>query len=55
MKTLALSKPEKINSAFLIIFRTTSESTEYNQLENIAIKKFPGFQYTSKFVIAYVF
>lgn len=38
MKTFALSKPEKINPAFLITFRTTSKSTEYNQLDNIATK-----------------
>lgn len=55
MKTFALSKPEKINPTFLITFRTTSKSTEYNQLDNIATKivkliknlkvnqNFPGF------------
>lgn len=38
MKTFALSKPEKITPALLITFRTTSESIEYNHLDNIATK-----------------
>lgn len=39
MKTFALSKPEKINPALLITFRTTSESIEYNHLDDIETRK----------------
>lgn len=39
MKTFALSKSEKINPALLITIRTTSESIEYNHLDDIETRK----------------